>query len=62
MQNPIKKIGQSSTDFEKPGILSEKFGNFDELQLPTMFFAGILYTSSTYQCLQKDVRHFSYFV
>ena len=35
MQNPIQKFRQSSTDFEKPGILSEKIQNFDKLQLPS---------------------------
>ena len=33
MQNLMQKVRQSSIVFEKPGILSEKFENSDELQL-----------------------------
>ena len=61
MQNPIRKFRQSSIVFEKPGILSEKF---DELKLPnsSIFFAETLHTFPTYQCLQKGVSNFFYFV
>ena len=34
MQNTIPNFRQSSIIFEKPGYLSEKIENFDELQLP----------------------------
>ena len=34
MQNPTQNFRQSSIVFEKPGILSKKNENFDELQLP----------------------------
>ena len=33
MQNPILKFRHISTISEKPGYLSEKIKNFDELQL-----------------------------
>ena len=64
MQNPIQKFIQSSIAFEKPGILFEKLKTFDELQLPqtSITFVEILHTFPTYQCLQKGVRDFFYFV
>ena len=34
MQNLIPKLRQTSIISKKPGFLSEKFENFDELQLP----------------------------
>ena len=60
MQNPIQKFRQNSIVFEKPGILSENFENFDELQLPysSIFFAETLRTFLTYQSLQKSVWDF----
>ena len=41
-----------------------KFENFDELQLSysSIFFAETLHTFSTYQCLQKGVWDFFYFI
>ena len=69
MQNPIQKFRQSSIVFEKPGILSENIKTLTSSNNPTVqkssiyprvcFFAGILHTFPTYQCLQKGVRDFS---
>ena len=52
MQNTIQKFRQNSTE------------NFDELQLPynSIFFADASYTFPTYQCLQKGLGDFFYFV
>ena len=60
MQNTIQKFRQSSIVFEEPGILSENFENFDELQLPysSIFFPETSHTFSIYQCLQKGVSDF----
>ena len=40
------------------GLFVWKIGNFDELQLPysSVFFAEVLHTFPTYQCLGKGVR------
>ena len=64
MQNPTQKFRQSSIVFEKPGILSENLktltsSNYAAVQY---FFAETSYTFSTYQCLQKGVSDFFYFV
>ena len=50
MQNPIPKLRQNSIISKKPGSLSEKFKNFDELQLPQtlILFAKILHTFPTF--------------
>ena len=63
MENPVKKQTKLYC-FQETRYFFSKFRNFDELQLPQslMFFAGILHTFPTYQCLQKSVRNFSYFV
>ena len=63
MQNLIQKFRQNSISFEKPGIVW-KFGNFDEFKLPyrTKYFAEISQTFPAYQCLEKCVRDFFYFV
>ena len=55
MQNTIQKFRQSSIVFEKPGIFSENFGNFDEFQISysSIFFAETSHTFSTYYCLQN---------
>ena len=60
MQNPVKKTDKTII-FEKSGILYE---NFDELQLTQswILFAETFHTSSNYQCLQKSIRDFFYFV
>ena len=60
MQNAIQKFRQSSFVFEKPGILSWKFENFDELQLSysSIFCAETSHTFCTCQCLQKGVWDF----
>ena len=42
-------------------LFVQKIENSDELQLPESF-AKILHTLSSYQCLQKGVRDFFYFV
>ena len=61
MQNPIQEFRETRETivFEKPGT-----ENFDELQLPQslMFFAETSHRCHTYQCLQKSVRNFFYFV
>ena len=64
MQNTIQKFRQSSIVFEKPGIFSENFGNFDEFQISysSIFFAETPHTFSTYQCLQKSVWDFFNFI
>ena len=59
MQNLIQKFTKSSIAFEKPDILSEKFETLTNLNLKTQnlkILVEILYTFSTYQCLQKCVR------
>ena len=64
MQNPIQKFRQSSVVFEKPGVLSKNLKTLtssNEL-LELMFFAETSHTFPIYQCLQKGVRGFSYFV
>ena len=57
MQNLVQKFRQSSTVFEKPGkYFAWKIENFYELQQTQKFiyfFAEILHTIHTYQCLQK---------
>ena len=55
MQGAIQKFRQNSIVFEKPGILTEKFENFDELQLSysSIFSAETSHTLSTYHCLKK---------
>ena len=59
MQNPIQELREGSIVFEKPGT-----ENFDKLQLPhsLMFFAEISHRCPTYQCIQKSVRDFFYFI
>ena len=57
MQNPIQKFRESSTVFEKPGILSEKLktlssSNYHKV---TYFFAEIVHTYPTYQYLQNGM-------
>ena len=64
MQNPIQKFRQSSIVFQKPGILPEKLkilasSNYHQTLI---IFVEILHTFPTYQCLQKDVWDFYYFV
>ena len=64
MQNPIQKFRQNSIVLEKPGILSENLKNLTSSNYPTVqyFFAETLHTFPTYQCLQKGVWDFFYFV
>ena len=65
MQNPTQKFKKfSSIVFEKPGVFSENLKNFDELQLrySSIFFDETFPTFPTYQCLQKDIWDFCYFV
>ena len=64
MQNPMQKFRQRSIVFEKPGILSENVKKLGELQLPysSIFFAETSHTFPTYQCLQKSVWDFFYFI
>ena len=60
MQNAIPKCRQSSIISKKPGYLSEKIENLDELQLPKslIFFAETLRMFPTEICLQKGFRDF----
>ena len=60
MQNAIPKCRQSSIISKKPGYLSEKIENLDELQLPKslIFFVETLRMFSTEICLQKGFRDF----
>ena len=58
MQNPTQWFRESSTDFERPGVLSEKFKIFSSW---IFFFVEILHTFLTYQCLQKSVQDFFLF-
>ena len=60
IQNPIQKFRQGSIVFEKPGILSENLKTLASSYYPTVqyFFAEILHTFTTYQCLQKCVWDF----
>ena len=64
MQIPMQKFRQRSIVFEKPGILSENVKKLGELQLPysSIFFAETSHTFPTYQCLQKSVWDFFYFI
>ena len=64
MQNPLQKFRQSSIAFEKPGILSENMkiltsSNYSTIQY---FFPETLHAFPTYQCRQKGVWDFFYFV
>ena len=55
MQNPVIRFKESSFISEKPGYLSEK--------PETLTSSGeILYVFPSYQCLQKTVQDFFYFV
>ena len=64
MQNSIQNFRQSFIVFEKPGILSEKSKTLMSSNYPTVqyFFAETSPTFPAYQCLQKGVRDFFYFV
>ena len=59
MQNPIQKFRESSIVFEKPGILSENLKTLTTSNYPTVQTS---HTFPTYQCLQKRVWDFFYFV
>ena len=59
---PYKTL-QSSIIFEKRGILSKKLKTLTSSNfLDFNIFVKILHTFPTYQCLQKGVRDFFYFV
>ena len=64
MQITLQKFRQSSLVFTKPGILSENLKTLTSSNYPTVqyFFAETSHTFSTYQCLQKSVRFFSFFL
>ena len=64
MQNAIQIFRQSSIVFEKPGILSENLKTLTSSNYPTVqyFLAETSHTFSTYQCLQKGVWYFFYFI
>ena len=64
MQNIIQKFRQSSIVFEKAGILSQNLKTLTSSNYPTVqyFLAETSHTFSTYQCLQKDVWYFFYFI
>ena len=63
MQNPIEKFGQFYC-FRETRCFVWKFENFDELQLPynSIFFAETSHTFPTYQCLQKGVWDFLFYL
>ena len=63
MLNPIQKVGQSSTFFEKPGILHKKFetltcSNYSTVQLFFGNFAHVSYLPMS----TKGCASFFYFV
>ena len=59
MQNPIIKFRQSSIISGKLVYLSEKLKTLTNYNYHRVeYFAEILHTSPTYQCLQKSVRNF----
>ena len=71
MQNPIQKFRQSSIVFEKPGTLSENLETLKSSNYPTVqyffaetshTFAETSHTFPIYQCQQKGVWDFFYFV
>ena len=64
MQKPIQKFRQNSIVFEKPGILPKNLKTLTSSNYPTVkyFFNETSHTFPTYQCLQKGVREFFYFV
>ena len=64
MQNTIQIFRQRSIAFEKPGILSENLKTLTSSNYPTVqyFFAETSHTFYTYQCLQKGVWDFFYFI
>ena len=64
MQNTIQKFKQSSIVSKKTGILSENSKTLTSSKYHTVqyFFAETSHTFSTYQCLQKGVWGFFYFV
>ena len=63
MQNPIQKCRQSSTDFEKPGVLFENLKTLTSSNYPhsSLFFVETSHTFCNYQCLQKSVWDFFLF-
>ena len=60
MLNPIPKFRQNSTITVTLGYLSEKSKTLASSNYQSIFFADILHTSPTSQCLQKGVRDFFY--
>ena len=60
MQNPIPKFRQNSTITVTSGYLSEKSKTLTSSNYQSIFFADILHTSPTSQCLQKGVWDFFY--
>ena len=57
MQNPLLKFRESSIISEKPGYLPGKLKTLTSSKHHRIyyFFAEILHTFPTYQCLEKDV-------
>ena len=63
MQNLIQKFRQNSIIFEKPGILSKNLKTLTSSNYRTVhFFAKALYTFPHYQCLQKGIGDFFFFI
>ena len=56
MQSSIQNFRQSSTVFEKQGILPKN----RKLPKSLIFFVEIVYTFPTYQCLQKGASSFAW--
>ena len=63
MQNAIQKFRQSSTVFEKPGILSENLKTLTSSDYPTVqyFLLKLRTRFLLTHCLKKSVWDFSYF-
>ena len=63
MQNIVEQFKKLYC-FRETRYFVWKFENFDELQLSysSIFFAETSHTFSTYQCLQKGVWDFFYFI
>ena len=58
MQNPIPKFRQNSTITVTSGYFPEKSKTLTSSNYQSIFFADILHTSPTSQCLQKGVWDF----
>ena len=62
MENAIQKFGQGSIVYKKPGVSSKNLKTLTSFNFSKFFFAETLHTFCTYQCLQKRVWNFFYFI